>query len=177
MQSIRLWRMSASRLQTRKRSVAWTLEKLLKNFAEIEPLKGIEPLTSSLPRKCSTTELQRLLLSWQIQSAVPSKLHQPQTIHCRLPTVKSGRRGSNSPPIAWKAIALPNELLPLLYFKFCRIDAKDLFSIQNLKYFKEPWAEQGSNLRTRERTDLQSVAFNRSAICPTDGVSTIIRQY
>ena len=28
------------------------------------------------------------------------------------------------------------------------------------------WAEQGSNLRTRERTDLQSVAFNRSAICP-----------
>ena len=24
----------------------------------------------------------------------------------------SGRRGSNSPPIAWKAIALPNELLP-----------------------------------------------------------------
>jgi hypothetical protein len=29
-----------------------------------------------------------------------------------------------------------------------------------------PWAEQGSNLRTRERTDLQSVAFNHSAICP-----------
>ena len=28
------------------------------------------------------------------------------------------------------------------------------------------WAEQGSNLRTRERTDLQSVAFNHSAICP-----------
>ena len=26
----------------------------------------------------------------------------------------SGRRGSNPPPIAWKAIALPNELLPLL---------------------------------------------------------------
>ena len=55
-------------------------------------------------------------------------------------------------------------------------------SIQHLKfiipkYLKEPWAEQGSNLRTRERTDLQSVAFNRSAICPTDGVSTILRQY
>ncbi len=26
----------------------------------------------------------------------------------------SGRRGSNPPPIAWKAIALPNELLPLM---------------------------------------------------------------
>lgn len=30
----------------------------------------------------------------------------------------SGRRGSNPPPIAWKAIALPNELLPLLC-RFC----------------------------------------------------------
>ena len=30
---------------------------------------------------------------------------------------KSGRRGSNSPPIAWKAIALPNELLPLTQFE------------------------------------------------------------
>ena len=30
---------------------------------------------------------------------------------------KSGRRGSNSPPIAWKAIALPNELLPLKQFE------------------------------------------------------------
>ena len=28
------------------------------------------------------------------------------------------------------------------------------------------WAELGSNQRTRERTDLQSVAFNHSAICP-----------
>ena len=29
----------------------------------------------------------------------------------------SGRPGSNWPPIAWKAIALPNELLPLINFK------------------------------------------------------------
>ena len=34
--------------------------------------------------------------------------------------VLSGRRGSNPPPIAWKAIALPNELLPLL----CRFVGK-----------------------------------------------------
>ena len=33
------------------------------NLLKFEPLKGIEPLTSSLPRKCSTTELQRLVLS------------------------------------------------------------------------------------------------------------------
>ena len=55
----------------------------------LEPLVRIELTTSSLPRKCSTTELQRR-------------------------TCWSGRRGSNSPPIAWKAIALPNELLPLI---------------------------------------------------------------
>ena len=40
------------------------------------------------------------------------------------------------------------------------------FEISNFKFEIIPWAEQGSNLRTRERTDLQSVAFNHSAICP-----------
>ena len=44
---------------------------------------------------------------------------------------------------------------------------KTNFQIFKLADFQiVPWAEQGSNLRTRERTDLQSVAFNRSAICP-----------
>src|SRR5687767_12748372 len=34
---------------------------------------------------------------------------------------KSGRRGSNPRPIAWKAIALPTELLPLIFsFKLGR---------------------------------------------------------
>ena len=56
----------------------------------LELLMRIELTTSSLPRKCSTTEPQR---------PFPSRNW-------------SGRRGSNSPPIAWKAIALPNELLP-----------------------------------------------------------------
>jgi hypothetical protein len=46
-------------------------------------------MTSSLPRKCSTTELKRL---------IPLKM--------------SGRRGSNPRPAAWKAAALPTELLP-----------------------------------------------------------------
>ena len=50
----------------------------------------------------------------------------------------SGRRGSNPPPIAWKAIALPNELLPLL----CRL-----------------WGRVDSNHWTPKRTDLQSVAI------------------
>ena len=76
-----------------------------------EPLEGIEPLTSSLPRKCSTTELQRhsqlvVYSSWFIVVVTL------QTTNPKLQTFWSGRRGSNSPPIAWKAIALPNELLP-----------------------------------------------------------------
>ncbi len=37
-----------------------------------------------------------------------------QTPVTRTSLYTSGRRGSNSPPIAWKAIALPNELLPLI---------------------------------------------------------------
>jgi hypothetical protein len=62
----------------------------------LEPLVRIELTTSSLPRKCSTPELQR---HYSVSTA-GYKLKM------------SGRRGSNSPPIAWKAIALPNELLP-----------------------------------------------------------------
>ena len=54
----------------------------------VEPERGIEPLTPSLPRKCSTPELL-----W----------HQKV----------SGRRNSNPRPSAWKADALPTELLPL----------------------------------------------------------------
>ena len=53
----------------------------------MELMTGIEPVTSSLPRKCSTTELHE---QW------------------------SGKRGSNSRHSAWKADALPTELFPLL---------------------------------------------------------------
>ena len=49
---------------------------------------GIELMTSSLPRMRSTPELHRL-------------------------NYLSGKRGSNSRPSAWKADALPTELLPL----------------------------------------------------------------
>ena len=52
-----------------------------------EPMTGLEPVTSSLPRKCSTAELH-----WQYSL--------------------SGRRGSNPRPSAWKADALSTELLP-----------------------------------------------------------------
>ncbi len=52
-------------------------------------MMGVEPMTPSLPRKCSTTELHR--------------------------QKKSGKRDSNSRPSAWKADALPTELFPHLW--------------------------------------------------------------
>ena len=70
---------------------------------------GIEPPTSSLPRKCSTTELQRRLSGDEEASQY---FIYPAGYFCFF---MSGRPGSNRPPIAWKAIALPNELLPLKY--------------------------------------------------------------
>ena len=54
-------------------------------------MTGIEPVTSSIPRKRSTPELHR-------------QFHPLKK--------KSGRRDSNSRPSAWKADALPTELLP-----------------------------------------------------------------
>ena len=84
---------------------------------------GFEPMASSLPRKCSTAELHRLL---------------------------SGRRGSNPRPIAWKAIALPAELLPLFGVWY---DVEE---------------SGGSRIRTCEGRpmDLQSIPVDRLGIPP-----------
>ena len=81
-----------------------------------------ELMTSSLPRKRSTTELHWL-------------------------KKKSGRRGSNPRPSAWKADALPTELLPLL-----------------LLYMW--WGEKDSNLRRHEPADLQSAPVGHFGISP-----------
>ena len=59
----------------------------------------IELATPSLPRKYSTTELH-----WRFDKKIPSVLSK----------ALSGRRDSNSRPSAWKADALPTELLPQL---------------------------------------------------------------
>gem|GEM_PF-2839323 len=71
-----------------------------------EPLVRIELTTSSLPRKCSTPELQRLLNRQQAIVQCTSE----QTNYS-LAIAMSERPGSNWPPEAWKATALPNELL------------------------------------------------------------------
>ena len=80
----------------------------------------IELATSSLPRKCSTTELQRHCFIHtynnkdELQAALLLFKFYFQHLFPSLSIFSlSGKRGSNPPPIAWKAIALPNELLPL----------------------------------------------------------------
>ena len=86
----------------------------------LELLMRIELTTSSLPRKCSTTELQQqthLLILWYCDLEIrvqPAGLYSnPQISKSQHRQMHlSGRRGSNPRPIAWKAIALPTELLP-----------------------------------------------------------------
>ena len=87
----------------------------------------------------------------------------------------SGRRGSNSLPSAWKADALPNELLPLIsdpLFKannpaFQGVSLPQMWGRKtNFLLQRTLWGEKDSNLRTPKRTDLQSVAVGHLAISP-----------
>ena len=75
-------------------------------------MTGFEPVTPSLPRKYSTTELHR-----------PFRIKQ------------SGRRGSNPRPTAWKAVALPTELRPLVRFQkvWSNSRSTDFGSSQDIK--------------------------------------------
>ncbi len=106
----------------------------------VEPLVRIELTTSSLPRMCSTPELQRLIefvspYKTQRQIFERKTIRQPAdatysdfnrkkavALNFERKTIRqpadattallSGRRGSNPRPTAWKAVALPTELLP-----------------------------------------------------------------
>ena len=79
----------------------------------IEPMTRFELVTSSLPRKRSTPELHR-----------------------RSNKKVSGRRDSNSRRSAWKADALPTELLPLL---------KRNTMISQAFNFKKPQSQYGNS--------------------------------
>ena len=140
----------------------------------------IELTTSSLPRKCSTPELQRLVL-FSHRSTPPGPRPSPTSPAQGGPssTTWSGRRGSNPRPTAWKAVALPTELLPRrktatiaapLQMKRSTNPGKQSFpetppagiACWGLK----GWARMDSNHRTPKRTDLQSVAVGHLATCP-----------
>ena len=110
--------------------------------------------------------------------------------------VLSGRRGSNPRPLAWKANALPTELLPQFSFifdDFCvglRIVGRSLPSGNSLsprssalKSFKNKlrifvrsfrnkiqslWEKMDSNHRRYKPADLQSAPFGHSGILPKE---------
>jgi hypothetical protein len=88
-------------------------------------------------------------------------------------TSRSGRRGSNPRPTAWKAVALPTELLPLFKYSFTLYRRPYRSGPPPIKSGKSRrcgtsnwWARMDSNHRTPKRTDLQSVAVGHLATCP-----------
>ena len=111
-------------------------------------MTGFEPVTSSLPRKCSTPELHRQL--------------------------KSGRRDSNPRPSAWKANALSTELLPQTFRSFSNKD----YHNRNSHVTGQPpnlitsnlfwWAVMDSNHRRRKPAELQSAPFVHSGNYPSE---------
>jgi len=112
---------------------------------------GFEPATSSLPRKCSTPELQQQL--------------------------KSGRRDSNPRPSAWKANALSTELLPQFQFAFLSQLIEHFVSVfWQLSYFRnfKVWAVKDSNLRSRKTAELQSAPVGHFGNCPVTLLESIL---
>ena len=85
-----------------------------------------------------------------------------------LNTFLSGRRDSNSRPLAWKANALSTELLPQLWrleFRILKIRFILIFSILSFQY-SSLWGEQDSNLRRRTSAELQSAPVGHFGISP-----------
>ncbi len=81
---------------------------------------------------------------------------------------QSGRPGSNRPPSAWKADALPTELLPLLVFYIDFAFRNSTNSYNQKTIFKTRLSGE-RRIRTFEAfaTDLQSVPFGHSGISPS----------
>ena len=110
----------------------------------------IELGTSSLPRKCSTTELHRLV-------------------------ILSGRPGSNRRHSAWKADALPTELLPHFCgesrIRTCEGKNQQIYSLSSLaawvspqiKYFKELSRWRDSNPRPADYKSAALASWATSA--------------
>ena len=98
----------------------------------------IELMTSSLPRKRSTPELHRQLL------------------------FLSGRRDSNSRPLAWKANALSTELLPQYSFKF-QVSSSRLRPNLELETWNFELLGGESRIRTYEGVRQQSYSLPQLA--------------
>ncbi|GEM_PF-425208 len=127
------------------------IELLLLDSMQSEPLMRIELMTSSLPRKCSTPELQR-------HNVTSHPMSETSCFSLRKSlgaSSVSGRRDSNPPPTAWKAVALPDELLP-----------QGILQFVSLSYISEIVGRGGFEPPKASPTDLQSAPFDRSGISP-----------
>ncbi len=91
-------------------------------------MTGFEPVTSSLPRKRSTPELHRRFECTFLRQTSSAQASHPNFIlpinsidkikFFQLNELLSGRPGSNRRHSAWKADALPTELLPQYFITF-----------------------------------------------------------
>ncbi len=125
----------------------------------------IELPTSPLPRECSTTELHGQKINKTISNNNYRFTTAKTTAHW------SGRRGSNSRHLAWKASALPTELHPLSIQRhpnqqptICTRDfAKNGRTIDCAAFLVEG---EGFEPSKAEPSDLQSDPFDRSGTPP-----------
>ena len=112
-------------------------------------MTGFEPVTSSLPRKRSTPELhRRKVLNLFLQEKIPAFAGKYER-----------RPGSNRRHSAWKADALPTELLPLIIFQNYYSDntfnsvfgiSQGIFHFTQLSYLDTPKLCGESRIRTYE---------------------------
>ena len=89
----------------------------------MKPRTGIEPVTSSLPRTCSTPEPPGRIWDW------------------------SGKRDSNPRPLAWKANALASWATPAHQFKWWREMDSNHRRLSQRIYSPPPLATRASLLK------------------------------
>ena len=133
--------------------------RMLYRFLTPEPLVRIELTTSSLPRKCSTTELQR-----HSSAAAPVKRAGDEV---RTRDLQLGRLSlyqlSYSRMLPANAVAKAGDYLK----EHLLVSSFEDSSKHLLKLRRSKWARMDSNHRTPKRTDLQSVAVGHLATCPS----------
>ncbi len=105
---------------------------------------GIEPMTSSLPRKCSTPELHQ-----QTRAGDEARTRDPNLGRVMLYQLSYSR-----------LYILPEGIIQVI-----RIS---VYIPGTIKF--KPWGEEESNLRRHKPTDLQSAPFDRSGISPENYV-------
>ena len=128
---------------------------------------GIEPATSSLPRKCSTTELQRQRLP-EICSYFNKELFTCQRAgdEVRTRDLQLGRLSLYQLSYSRKIKTRTQRKLFKTIFRMSRAFFKSRLSL---------WGEQVSNLRRPKPTDLQSVLVDRLSISPLATVPIFFR--